>query len=156
MTPITALQRSQERCVACKLQRPVPMSSRRVHRFSSLVVVGLSSCGGPTSAAGVAITGTATFAPVHQRLQFSEIDAEGGHVIGAELFDSYREHFGRNYRKGSKEYEHRQALFAQRLASVERHNARPSQSWKAAAGPFADRTEAERAAARGWRRQASN
>jgi len=67
-------------------------------------------------------------------------------------FDGYVAKFGRHYRKGSKEYELRRELFEHRILKVNAHNARPDRLWNAEAGIFADRTEEERAAFRGWRR----
>jgi cathepsin L len=67
-------------------------------------------------------------------------------------FDGYMASFGRTYAKGSEEYELRRELYGHRLNEVSVHNSRPGRLWKAEAGVFADRTEEERAAARGWRR----
>lgn len=68
-------------------------------------------------------------------------------------FDAYVTEFGRQYERGSSEYAQRRALFEQRSHEVRTHNARPGGRWQARAGEFADRTSAERAAVRGWRRK---
>lgn len=67
-------------------------------------------------------------------------------------FDRYIETFGRRYERGSPEYDMRRPLFERRLAGVQNHNDQLGQRWFATAGAFADRTDMERAAVRGWRR----
>jgi len=71
---------------------------------------------------------------------------------GDDAFSSFMQRHGRRYDPGSVEGVARRALFERRLAEVEAHNARPGRSWNATVGTFADRTDAERAAARGWQR----
>lgn len=66
-------------------------------------------------------------------------------------FASFAEAHGRAYRRGSPEYRERLALFAARALEVHEHNSRPNRRWTAGVNAFADRTEEERAAVRGWR-----
>jgi len=78
------------------------------------------------------------------------LETEGADPKAAE-FDTYSRSFSRNYEHNSKEYWLRRGLFEQRTTAVNTHNARLDRSWEAVAGPFADRTETERASMRGWR-----
>jgi cathepsin L len=71
-------------------------------------------------------------------------------------FDLYVTHHRRNYKRGGEEYLLRRGLFHERNAKVKTHNALPDRLWDAIAGPFADYTESERAAMRGYRRMASS
>lgn len=65
-------------------------------------------------------------------------------------FADYAERFDRQYIHGSEEYWLRRGLFEQRRAEVMAHNANPERLWQAVAGPFADHTEEERQAVRGY------
>uniref|UniRef100_A0A7S1RWQ2 Peptidase C1A papain C-terminal domain-containing protein n=1 Tax=Alexandrium catenella TaxID=2925 RepID=A0A7S1RWQ2_ALECA len=67
-------------------------------------------------------------------------------------FHEYLDRFGRSYHGSSPEYDMRQALFESRLAEIERHNAAPGRSWKAAVNHLTDRTERELRQLRGYRR----
>ncbi|CAE7334536.1 unnamed protein product [Symbiodinium pilosum] len=67
-----------------------------------------------------------------------------------EKFDGFRQKYGRTYAEGSKEYEHRFALFSQAAAVAERFNSRPGRLWTAGTGPLADRSEQELQSIRGW------
>jgi len=71
------------------------------------------------------------------------------HGLGA--FHSFMEKYSRAYEKGSDEYHRRLALFAQRSAEADAHNARPDRLWTAGVNRLADRTEEELAQLRGWR-----
>lgn len=74
----------------------------------------------------------------------------GQHVV--DRFDVYIKEYGREYENASPEYVKRRALFQRRFNNVQAHNAKAGRRWEAIAGIFADRTDAERAAVRGWRR----
>mmetsp|Transcript_134425 Transcript_134425/g.287591 ORF Transcript_134425/g.287591 Transcript_134425/m.287591 type:complete len:428 (+) Transcript_134425:102-1385(+) len=62
---------------------------------------------------------------------------------------------GRAYRRGSREFEERLALFHQRSWEVEQHNSRPNRLWTAGLNKLSDRTELELRQLRGWRGGAS-
>jgi len=72
------------------------------------------------------------------------------HRAHEEAFEAYQQRYGRSYTKGTAEYSHRLALYSQRAAEAEEHNAKANRLWTAAAGPLADRTEVELAELRGW------
>mmetsp|Transcript_78627 Transcript_78627/g.137342 ORF Transcript_78627/g.137342 Transcript_78627/m.137342 type:complete len:493 (+) Transcript_78627:37-1515(+) len=154
MTSITSLRYSQERLPVC-WQPPLSISCLSLRCLSALALLWLASLSGPTCAAAVAVSAHKSAVPKHRQSHIADADSEPISA-GATSFDHFIERYGRSYRKGSEEYAKRQVLFKQRLRFVESHNARPSQSWKAAIGPFADRTETERATLRGWRRQSTN
>jgi len=78
------------------------------------------------------------------------------HHAREEAFETYLQRYGRSYGKGSEEYAHRFALYSQRAADAEKHNAKTGRLWTAAAGPLADRTETELAELRGWFGSASS
>jgi len=67
-------------------------------------------------------------------------------------FEAFKTQHGRTYgRADSPEHQRRLALFSQRLAEVERHNAGPRRLWTAGVNVFSDRTDSELAQLRGWR-----
>jgi cathepsin L len=66
-------------------------------------------------------------------------------------FDTYAALHGRSYEHGSVEYHERRALFERRRAEVDAQNARPERLWTATLNTFADRTDGELAAFRGYK-----
>lgn len=66
-------------------------------------------------------------------------------------FDAFLEVHGKAYPVDSEEYKTRRQLFYERVAKVEEHNARPHRLWDATVNRFADQTDSELAALRGWR-----
>mmetsp|Transcript_37489 Transcript_37489/g.86478 ORF Transcript_37489/g.86478 Transcript_37489/m.86478 type:complete len:517 (+) Transcript_37489:104-1654(+) len=84
-------------------------------------------------------------APGRGRLEAS--DAEGS----LDEFDAYVQMYSRPYKRGSEEYQMRQALYKQRKAEIEAHNSRDSRLWTAGVNHFTDQTEGERARVRGWK-----
>jgi len=72
-------------------------------------------------------------------------------VAESPAFANFIQEHGRTYRRGSREYEARQALFDARVAQLERHNSRPSRLWTAGINHLTDRTDEELAQLRGWR-----
>lgn len=67
-----------------------------------------------------------------------------------DAFEAWAKDYGRQYARGTDEYQLRLGLFAQRSAEVKAHNANPERTWEAFEGPFADYTDAERKAMRGY------
>eukprot|EP00928_Gymnodinium_smaydae_P059677 TRINITY_DN4308_c0_g1_i1.p1 TRINITY_DN4308_c0_g1~~TRINITY_DN4308_c0_g1_i1.p1 ORF type:complete len:412 (-),score=27.34 TRINITY_DN4308_c0_g1_i1:118-1353(-) len=84
-----------------------------------------------------------TFVPCHQLYRLSR---EGKH-----LFAEYKKSFGREYADDSEEHAMRQAIFLERLAEVEEHNA-GSFTWKKGLNHMSDRTQEELAMLHGYRR----
>eukprot|EP00929_Paragymnodinium_shiwhaense_P075065 TRINITY_DN38386_c0_g1_i1.p1 TRINITY_DN38386_c0_g1~~TRINITY_DN38386_c0_g1_i1.p1 ORF type:complete len:421 (-),score=85.00 TRINITY_DN38386_c0_g1_i1:103-1365(-) len=77
--------------------------------------------------------------PVHQR---------------SAVFDDYLKQHNKDYAVDSEEYAMRSALFHERLALVQTHNAIPESDgrlWTAVANKLADRTQQELSQLRGWR-----
>jgi cathepsin L len=68
----------------------------------------------------------------------------------AMTFESFMKLHNRSYEKGSEEYGMRLALYQQRRAAVEAHNAKPQRLWTAGINKLSDRTESELQALRGW------
>lgn len=66
-------------------------------------------------------------------------------------FGSYIQQYGRSYRRGTKEYGERKALFEARLAEAVQHNAQKDVLWTAAINKLSDRTDEELSRLRGWR-----
>lgn len=80
------------------------------------------------------------------------INGEVTNPIGAtKQFDDFVAAYGRNYRKGSDEYDQRRAIFTKHLTQVEKHNQRPDKSWTAAINEYSDWTHQEQAQLYGWR-----
>jgi len=67
-------------------------------------------------------------------------------------FSKFVKKYGRSYKQGTEEYAARKALFTQRFFAVKAQNSKPGKLWRAGIGRFADFTEGERRAMRGWRR----
>jgi len=72
-------------------------------------------------------------------------------TAASSAFADFIQKHGRAYRHGSREYEHRQAVFQRSLVEIERLNARPNRLWTAGVNHLTDRTEGELAQLRGWR-----
>jgi len=70
-------------------------------------------------------------------------------------FNEFKVKHGRDYKHGDEEHEMRKALFRDRLAEVQAHNANPGNLWKKGISHFSDRTEAERKAVLGYKRHMS-
>lgn len=66
-------------------------------------------------------------------------------------FHGYAAAFGKDYARGSEEYEARRALFERRLSAVEAHNRRSDRLWTAGVNALTDWTEAELLQLHGWR-----
>jgi hypothetical protein len=65
-------------------------------------------------------------------------------------FEACLELHSRYYQRGSTEFEQRKALYAQRLADVQRQNGSPGKKWVAGMNKFSDWTESELHTLRGW------
>lgn len=70
-------------------------------------------------------------------------------------FERFISKHKRDYQHGTDEYEMRKALFQQRLAAVRSQNMKSGRRWRAAPTKFSDRTDAERAVVRGYRKMES-
>lgn len=69
-------------------------------------------------------------------------------------FDQFAKNFGRQYKSGSAEYEHRLKLFqasVARIHAINAKNAREHRMWTAGVHPFMDWTEAERKILNGYK-----
>lgn len=66
-------------------------------------------------------------------------------------FDEFVQAFNRPYRRGSLEYQRRQAIFEGRLAEIKAKNMRPAKLWTAGVNSLTDRTDVELTQLRGWR-----
>jgi cathepsin L len=69
----------------------------------------------------------------------------------APAFASFIQKYGRNYREGTDEYEHRRALYEQRASDADKLNRRSKRLWTAGVNHLADWTEEELSRLRGWR-----
>lgn len=91
-------------------------------------------------------------AGVNQRRHAShDLSLDGDMDPSEAEFVAYHKRWNRKYAHGSEEYTMRRKLFEQRNNAVNTHNAKLDRSWTAVAGPFADYTEAERKAMKGYR-----
>jgi cathepsin L len=79
------------------------------------------------------------------------VGSTSNRTISKHLFNAFIAAHGRNYIRGSQEYDTRQELFQERVAQVHLHNSNPRKRWVAAVNHFADHTEQELAQYRGWR-----
>jgi cathepsin L len=70
-------------------------------------------------------------------------------------FEKFVSKHKRDYQHGTDEYEMRKALFHQRLEAVRSQNRKTGRRWQAAPSKFSDRTDAERALMRGYRKAGS-
>lgn len=66
-------------------------------------------------------------------------------------FDTFVAHHGRQYQRGTPEYDLRRSLFESRLAEVNAQNAIAHRLWTAGINTYTDRTEEERSLMRGWK-----
>jgi len=83
-----------------------------------------------------------------------DVDLRKGNMrisAASPAFADFIQEHGRTYRRGSREYEMRRALFEQRMAELELHNGRPNRLWTAGINHLTDRTDEELAQLRGWR-----
>jgi cathepsin L len=65
-------------------------------------------------------------------------------------FESFIETHSRSYKRGSVEYQDRNALYQQRVADAKVHNGLPGRTWKAGVNKLWDWTENELQSLRGW------
>jgi len=65
-------------------------------------------------------------------------------------FDEFIQKYGRSYRTGTEEYEHRRALFEQAQSAAAKQNAQPDRLWTAGVNKLWDYTDEEFKMLRGW------
>mmetsp|Transcript_52650 Transcript_52650/g.104544 ORF Transcript_52650/g.104544 Transcript_52650/m.104544 type:complete len:498 (-) Transcript_52650:76-1569(-) len=70
-------------------------------------------------------------------------------------FAAFIENYGRPYKPGDSEYEHRFQLFATSFAEMQLQNSKPNREWNAAINQFSDRSQEEVEALNGWRGRSS-
>jgi len=93
-------------------------------------------------------------------LQVADSDLPATNLVAEDAgfvnFENYANAFGKKYEHNSQEYWLRRGLFEKRSAEVKAQNEKPNRLWEAVAGKFADYTEEERAAMRGYRKSVSH
>lgn len=65
-------------------------------------------------------------------------------------FDVFVNDFGKQYKQGTAEYQHRRTLFGESMAQIHDINAQPGHLWSAGVHPFMDWTAEERHGLRGY------
>lgn len=92
------------------------------------------------------------FAGVVRHAVCIPVNSKEIHTDESSDFHDFIAKYGRSYTRGSEEYEMRHQIFQQQLEHIKNQNSRPDRLWTATINHFSDRSDAERARLRGWRR----